>query len=586
MPAAARLRAARGWAVAALLAVLFLVEAASVRDKTLTYDAPDHLRYGLQVLHGDATRFDDSKMPVSAWNALPKRVAEALGPGRLRDLLAADATARYPTMLASLLLAWLVFRWSRELYGVAAGFLSLTLHALDPNLLAHSRFVTTDLYAALTIALSLYTFWRFLGAEARSRARLGWGAAAALAFGLAQVAKYSGAYLVPILLLVAAVRHAPALGAELRHRALRRLGARLGAFAGWCAAFAAGFLLAVHAGFLFQDSLRPLAEYRFRSEPFRELQARVGEAWPASWPELRVPAPYPYVEGLDWVLARERTGQGYGDVYLLGETRRGEGFPGYFLIASLYKVPLPIQIVWLVAAVVYAAALLRRGGGRRFDPLRNEAVLLVPIVFFTVYLNFFFRAQMGIRYFLPVYPLLHVFAGCLLAPPVWDGLRRGAKRGLVAAGALLGAWLAASVFSYYPHLLPYMNELLPDRKLAYKLLADSNLDWGQDIGAVERYLEQHPEVIREPAEPTAGRILAGTNWLTGVFAKWRKGDTWIFGRFEPVGHLRYSHLFFEISEEDLARHGLAARRKTQAQPEETTGSQPASGAAGPAPGSR
>ncbi|HSL82991.1 MAG TPA: glycosyltransferase family 39 protein, partial [Thermoanaerobaculia bacterium] len=151
-------------AVGALLVALFLLEALSVRDKTLTYDAPEHLRYGRQILHGDATRFDDSKMPVSAWNALPGRIAEELEPGPLRRFLAADGTARYPTMLASVLLAWLVFRWSRELYGVAAGFLSLVLHVLDPNLLAHSRLVTTDLYAALTITLSLYTFWRFLRA--------------------------------------------------------------------------------------------------------------------------------------------------------------------------------------------------------------------------------------------------------------------------------------------------------------------------------------------------------------------------------------------------------------------------------------
>jgi len=554
MPAAASIRAAWPWAVAAALVALFLIEAASIRGKSLTYDAPVHLRYGLQVLHGDTTRFDDSKMPVSAWNALPMRVAEGLEPGPVREFLAADGTARYPTMVASLVLAWLVFRWSRELYGLGAGFLSLTLHLLDPNLLAHSRFVTTDLYAALTVALALYTFWRFLGSDPGSRARRGWGVAAALAFGLAQVAKYSGAYLAPVLLLVAALRHLPALAADLRSRSWRRLGARLGASAAWCALFAAGFLLVVHAAFLFQDSFHPLAEYRFRSEPFRELQTELTAVWPPSWPALRVPAPYPYVQGLDWVLSRERSGTGYGDIYLLGETRRNEGFAGYFVIASLYKVPLPTQVVWLAAAVVYAAHVSRRKGGRPgFDLARDGVLLLVPIAFFAVYFNVFFRAQMGIRYFLPVFPLLHVFAGCLLAPPVWGELRRGARARLAAVGALLGIWLAASVLSYYPHLLPYMNELLPERRLAYRVLSDSNLDWGQDIDAVERYLAENPEVVWQPDEPTAGRILVGTNWLTGVFAKWGVGDTWIFGRFEPVGHFRYSHLFFEVSEEDAAR---------------------------------
>jgi hypothetical protein len=107
-----------------------------------------------------------------------------------------------------------------------------------------------------------------------------------------------------------------------------------------------------------------------------------------------------------------------------------------------------------------------------------------------------------------------------------------------------------------------MNEVLPERMLAYRVLSDSNLDWGQDIGAVERYLAEHPEVISEPSEPTAGRILVGTNWLTGVFSKWGLGDTWISDRFEPTGHFRYSHLWFEVSEEEAAR----ARRELGLEP--------------------
>lgn len=578
LPAA--LRRARSpvlpWTVGALLLALFLLEAASVRDKTLTYDAPDHLRYGRQILHGDATRFDDSKMPVSAWNALPGRIAEELEPGPLRRFLAADTAARYPTMVASLLLAWLVFRWSRELYGAAAGLLSLGLHVFDPNLLAHSRLVTTDLYAALTVTLSLYTFWRFLGAEGRA-SRWRWGVSAAFALGLAQAAKYTGAYLVPVLLLVAACRLAPGLAAELRDRAsgpfVRRLIRHLGACAGWAVLFVLVVLLVVNAAFLFQDPFWPLAEFPFRSQPFQELRDRVTTVWPGA----SLPVPYPYLEGLDWVLARERTGEGYGNLYLLGETRSGEGFPGYFFVAALFKVPLPIQIAWLAALVVYGALQLRE---RAFRFARNEAALLVPVAFFTVYFNFFFQAQMGIRYFLVVFPLLHVFAGCLLAEPVRGRLRRGAQRGLTAVGTLLGVWLAASVLSYYPHLIPYMNELLPDRKTAYRILSDSNLDWGQDRGFVERYLEEHPEVVWQPAEPSAGRILVGTNWLTGVLK--RRHDTWLRGRFEPVDHLRYSTLIFEISEEEAER----ARRSTDAHPCSKIRSKPGSTGTGPRRGSR
>jgi hypothetical protein len=542
--------------VALLLALLFALEVTSIRGKDLTYDAPDHLRYGQRIVHGDATRFDDSKMPVSAWNALPGRIAEALGPGPLRDHLASPAAARYPTMLASLLLAWLVFRWSRQLFGVAAGLLSLVLHVFDPNLLAHSRYVTTDLYCVLTITLSLYTFWRFVSAESGRRRWL-WGLTAALAFGVAQVAKYTGAYLVPVLLLVLAVRFAPDVWAELRRRHFRTLGRRVGVAAGWAAVFLVAMIVVVNVGFLFQDPFWPLAEFPFRSEPFAEMRDRVTAVWPGA----SLPFPYPYVEGLDWVLARERTGEGYGNIYLLGETRTGEGFPGYFFVATLFKQPIPILLLWLLAARVYAVGL--RKGAFRFR--RDGAFLLVPVAFFALYFNFFFQAQMGIRYFLPVFPFLHVFAGCLLA----DGLR--ARRGLPSRPTLrkgapmalgvLGVWLVASVLSYYPHFLPYVNELLPDRKMAYRVLADSNLDWGEDISYVEAWLDEHPEVVWQPEEPTAGTILVGTNWLTGVFK--RRRDTWIRERFEPVGHLRYGHLLFEVSEEEAER---ARREESIGQP--------------------
>jgi hypothetical protein len=107
-----------------------------------------------------------------------------------------------------------------------------------------------------------------------------------------------------------------------------------------------------------------------------------------------------------------------------------------------------------------------------------------------------------------------------------------------------------------------MNELLPDRKLAYRVLADSNLDWGQDVAFVARYLEEHPEVVWQPAEPTAGRILVGTNWLTGVFK--RRHDTWLRDNFEPVDHLRYSHLLFEVSEAEAERLRRAATQPSPA----------------------
>ena len=42
-----------------------------------------------------------------------------------------------------------------------------------------------------------------------------------------------------------------------------------------------------------------------------------------------------------------------------------------------------------------------------------------------------------------------------------------------------------------PHI-PYFNELLTDRKMAYHLLADSNLDWGQGFTGCATISEEQP----------------------------------------------------------------------------------------------
>jgi hypothetical protein len=519
----------RRLAVAAWLAVAATLQVTSVAGRPFTYDEPDHLRYGRQLLAGDAERFDDSKMPVSAANALPGHVAAALPEGHLRRALEAPLAARIPTMVAALALALLAYRWARRLYGDRAGLLALALVALDPNLLAHARLVTTDLWAALAVTLVAHTLWRFFSER---DPRSGLAAACALAF--AQVCKYSGVFLFPVAAGLAILRFGDRAWVALRERSRARLLSQLGTALRWGAVTGVVTVVLLHAAYLGRRTLTPLADYELRSETFRALQRVPALATPP------LPMPAPYLEGLDWVRQRERTGEGYGNIYLLGELRDGAGFLGYYLIAYLFKVPLAFQLLFAWALVRY----LRAPERRRFR--RDEAFLLVPAAFFHLYLNTFFQAQMGIRYLLVAFPLMHVFTASLLRH---DGLRERANPRMV--GALL-AWAALSVLSYHPHYLPYFNELVPDRKRAYRILADSNLDWGQNDHLLERWRREHPAAHYEPERPVTGTVVARVNFFTGVLRedklRWMR-----MLELEPVGHLAYSYLIFEVTTEDLGR---------------------------------
>ena len=530
-PAPPRVR----WLVALLLSTMATIEVASLRHLTVTYDEPRHFLYGQNILHLDSNRFDDSKMPVSALNAIPSAVASRLPPGPLATWLSLLETGRYVTVAFSLLVGVCIFAWARARAGDGAGLLALTLYAFDPNMLAHGQLVTTDVYAAGSSTMALFALWRLLTVGG-----WWWTIATGLALGVALLAKYTALALVPLFVVAAIAVNGGNLWRHLRAGKMRPAWRVLAPACTRAIVIGALALGAVNAGFLFNRTGTSLDGYTFRSRPFQSIQRRAGRLG-----QVPVPLPYPYVEGLDWVIQRERTGEGYGNIYLLGETRKGQGFAGYYFVATLFKLPLGTLALLAAAAGGYVVRIRRR------EVSRLDLVLLIPVAFFTIYFNFFYRAQIGIRYFLVVFPLLYILAGDLAR----SGHVRSRRANMALAAALVAT--IVSVASYYPHFLPYFNELIGKRTNAYRILADSNLDWRQHAWYFHQYLDAHPNVIVEPERPTAGTILVGVNMLTGVAGEPER-FRWLREHFTPVGHIAHAVLIYEVS--DAALRQLQARQ--------------------------
>jgi len=554
-----------------LLAVLFLLNWFSVQNKSLTYNEIDHYAYGAMILHGYSDRgLDDSKMPISTLNALPvllktigiEKRTSAQAAAASREQLAilpagSFATwqfqpgvenrenihlARLPTVLFSLLLGFYVFRWTNALYGYRAGIFALFLYVFSPNIIAHSRLATTDLYSTCLIVISTYYFWRFVNAPSWRM-----GALSATVLGVSQLTKYTCVYLYPIFLLILLVRHLwPSPEAE---RPGKPLGRTTVTFAKFAVLFSVINLLVINAGFLFNGTFQPLSKYRFQSDAFSSLQAV---------PVVRdvpLPVPVPFLEGLDRCRFREHTGEGYGLNYMFGRLRnRGEAFIGYYFVAFLLKVPLATQLLLLSSMVAW---FLRKGRAGTF--MNDGLFLAVPVLFFTLYFNFFFKAQMGIRHFIVVIPFLCIFMGSLVITP---GAGPKAKACIYA----LCCYLVVSVASYFPHYISYFNELVWDRRMAYKYLVDSCLDLGQN----ERYLRDYkwnlrdykrkdPSIHIRPQSPVEGTVVVSANWLTGVlpggaFAPEGQPDyAWLRDNFDPVDHIAYSFLVFEVPVGSLKR---------------------------------
>jgi 4-amino-4-deoxy-L-arabinose transferase-like glycosyltransferase len=525
-----------------LLVSIGMIDGLSARHKSLTYDEPMHYRYGAQILDGDSDRFVDGTMPVSALNASLRKIADAWPDRRVKDLLSPVPRGRCVTIAFAIILGAVIYMWASRLYGRGAGLLSLTLYALSPNLIAHSRLITTDVFCAGMMAISTYCFWRFLRQGGWRR-----GLTAAAAVGLSQLTKYTCVLIYPLLLLMAFVYCSGELRSLVRTGSGPALARRVGKFLVWCLVFLAVGAMIVNAGFLLNRTFTPLADYEFRSETFTSLQSEL-----KSLARLPVPLPYPFLEGIDWGKFRVETGRGYGKMYLLGELREIGGFRGYYLFAYLYKVPLAIQ-AFTVAALALLAVRWRWCRIRE-----NEIFLVIPVVMLSLYFNLLFSLQIGIRHFLVVFPFLLVICG-----GVAKLLRgRGPAARIATAGLL--AYLAVSTLSYFPHYIPYFNELVWDRKQAYRILADSNIDWGQDYEYVRRFRADHPEAYYDsglwgrrmyrnqhmeeflnPAFPDSGLVVVSVNNLVGIHVPERY--RWLRDSYQPVGHIGYSHLVFEVS---------------------------------------
>ena len=515
-----------------LLSILLLffltISVGSIQNKSYTADEFRHYRYGKNILELDSSRFDDSKMPFSALNAIPKKIIPLIPNKYLNSRLVNPIfTGRIFTIFFSMGIAYFVYRWARSLYGVYAGFFAILLYVLDPNIIAHSRLITTDIYAVGMILLTLYTFWRFCNNKNWKNFFL-----SAIILGISQLAKYTSAYLYPILLTIALIRIFPAWATSFRKGQYHDIWKDLKSSFKYVLLFLIISLLIINVGFLFNRTFTPLEEYSFRSELFQSAQVKFSKIG-----FMPVPVPYPYLEGLDWVKERERTGAGYGNIYLFGEVREAEGFNGYYIYASLLKVPIATQIFIISALILY---ITKR---KNFNFIQNEIFLFIPIGFFFIYFNFLFRTQIGIRFYLVLFPFLYILSGALVSK--WASMRKSLKIITLA----LTIYLATSVISAYPNYIQYFNEIIWDRRNAYKYLIDSNLDWNQEEGKLRHYLETLPEAEYQPEQPRYGTIVVSPNELAGMW--YEEEFRWLRDNFQPTDTIEDVYLIYEISKDEF-----------------------------------
>ena len=493
--------------VAALLALHWWLGVSATFAKSVTSDETAHLTGGYSYWRFNDYRLqpENGNLP-QRWGALPlllekPRLEPAEEPewwslshvwlishkfffasGNNTDFMLATARA----MMAgwSVATGLLVFAWSRRLWGDGGGLFSLAFYALSATTLAHGPLVTSDMTVTFCLLAATGAFWRHL-----QRLDVGSLAVSLGATALTCVAKFSFLLLVPVyalLILWRVAEPAPLPGVwRGQPRTFPGRGARFGVLAASALLHGVAAWVVIWAFFGFRYSafapdLPPGWKFYL---PWQVVLPDSG-----FWRDLISVArqwhvlPEAFLQGFAYVryAAAERGAFLNGDYSNTGWVTF---FPYAFLVKSFLA-----ELGVFALAVGVAAAHWRRANVRSIlGDLRRGAPLLV---LFVIYWAFSLASHLNIghRHILPIYPILFILAGVIVRP--------AAHRWLCGAAGALVTFAAVESMVIRPHYLAYFNALAGGPANGWRHLADSSLDWGQDLPGLAQWVRSH----RQPNE--------------------------------------------------------------------------------------
>jgi len=364
------------------------------------------------------------------------------------DPRAIASAARVVSLGCLLLLLAAIAAWGYRLGGWPVAGLAVLLTAFVPDVLAHGAVAYNDLPLAPAFLLAVWSADRAARSPSMRR-----GAAFGAVFACAMAVKYSAVAIAPVAVVLLALQ-------SFVDRSLdpRRVGAA-----------ALGALVA-----------------------FWVVTATV---WGGEIGLAR------FVEGF-WFQMQHAADGHPAPAWVAGMTS-ADGWWWYFPAAWIFKVPLGLQVLALIVLFAGCRTISlgwRRGaavptslrGGtpeRRAEWARRVAAdpLRAPLVAIAVYGAFLLRSDLniGFRYALPVLPLITLVIAVGLFR--WGAFEPGLRRRV--AVALIVAHVA-STLSVAPHFLSFESLAVRGRPAGEEALLDSNVDWGQGLVALARWMDE------------------------------------------------------------------------------------------------
>ena len=266
----------------------------------------------------------------------------------------------------------------------------------------------------------------------------------------------------------------------------------------------------------------------------------------------------PYLQGVTFQL--EHAGNGHSS-FLMGEYSLS-GWWYYYIVAFLIKTPVPTLILlFSISVFTFVKFNLKKS--------INEYCLMFPIFFILLFFSIMHQS-IGLRYILPVYPFIFVLAGKITQV-------KAVKIKEKIVMLLLMAWYISGTLGMGNHYLAYFNEFVHGPENGYKYLIDSNLDWGQDLPGLKKFMDERdikhiylsyygtdrperyginytwlPSPLYEDAPreerakiPSKGFIAVSATNLQGVYFNNKNLFAWL-NNCKPIAKIGYSIFVYKI----------------------------------------
>lgn len=531
------------WWIPALLLTLFVLQSLwFIQTQSLTYDEPGHIIAGLEAWqHGRFEMWTDHPPLGRFWLMLPiarthvEITQQPLARGYLVTAMQPGPKwlawhTRPMNTLLGVALGLALWFATRRLFSAGAANVALALFAFTPSLIANFSVTTTDGIGALFVFLTAcqVTLWR------RNPSRKQTVLMGLLLGGLLLAKLYTPPEMLLALLLMLVLRRDGGLNS------LRNLN--------WKPALAAlaVAVLTFWAGYLFHVSHLTVGD----GEVVASFPNRATKTWATKTKahlNLLIPAGE-YVEGFREVALSNHRGRA---AWFMGKIYPKGGPKYYYPVAIALKWPTVLLLLFFASLMI---------GVRK--TCRSPGDLLVVSLFGLLFLAFALQSKFAIgeRHILPLYPFALLVAG-----GIWE---RARKHRAAAALVVLALCLnAADTLRYAPDYLSYFNVAVKPEN-SWRLLTDSNLDWGQGLLALRTYEAQHPsETLRlayfgsvdpklygiraiplEPDEQARGTTAAGASCLSGQVLDDPDAYHWLWS-YRPRQVLDHSIWLFDLDQE-------------------------------------